>query len=404
MSSKRNDDFYKQLEAFDTFERISDSAVFEPVPDDWYVVIADIKGSTKAIAAGRYKDVNMVGAACITGTLNGIKAAAGDEIDIPYSFGGDGATLMVPESVIAAARASLVGVSEIAQRESGLELRAGAVPARDLRARGVDVRVAKMRLSPGNAMAMFDGGGVEMADKLIKEEDGTGGYRFDGSMVADETGADLTGLSCRWEPLAARNGKMVSMIVRALDAEEDGRRRTYKDILTQLSGVLGRELRDGRPIAANNMRFKWIPKGLRLEARLTRGQGGFLRRYCHLVAESFIQYLLEVFNLEAGSYDAPVYREELRSNSDYRRFDDVLRLILDCTEQQTDAVDAILADLRAKGRIAYGLHIADHALMTCLVFSLEQHQHVHFIDGGEGGFTAAAVPYKRQMAELSRDG
>ncbi len=29
------------------------------MPDDWYVAITDVKGSTKAIEAGRYKDVNL---------------------------------------------------------------------------------------------------------------------------------------------------------------------------------------------------------------------------------------------------------------------------------------------------------------------------------------------------------
>lgn len=45
----------------------------------------DIRGSTRAIEEGRYKQVNMVGAAVITAVLN---ACAGYEI--PFVVGGDG--------------------------------------------------------------------------------------------------------------------------------------------------------------------------------------------------------------------------------------------------------------------------------------------------------------------------
>jgi hypothetical protein len=54
------------------------------------VVLADVKGSTEAVRAGRYKDVNLVGAACITAALNVTR-----DLDLPYAFGGDGATVLI---------------------------------------------------------------------------------------------------------------------------------------------------------------------------------------------------------------------------------------------------------------------------------------------------------------------
>ena len=39
--------------------------------------------------------------------------------------------------------------------------------------------------------------------------------------------------------------------------------------------------------------------------------------------------------------------------------------------------------------------------MTCLVFSLEQSQHIHFIDGADGGFALAAQRFKKQLAALT---
>ena len=42
--------------------------------------------------------------------------------------------------------------------------------------------------------------------------------------------------------------------------------------------------------------------------------------------------------------------------------------------------------------------VPDTALMTCLVFNLEKSEHVHFIDGGDGGFAIAAKQLKAQLA------
>lgn len=76
----------------------------------------------------------------------------------------------------------------------------------------------------------------------------------------------------------------------------------------------------------------------------------------------------------------------------------MLRLVLDCSVEQVAALEESLKTLRLGGGIAYGLQVADTALMTCLVFNLEKSEHVHFIDGGDGGFAIAAKQLKAQLA------
>ena len=55
----------EDLPVFDAFEKVSDPSIFTPLPDDWQVGAADIVKSTAALRAGRYKDVNMAGAAVV---------------------------------------------------------------------------------------------------------------------------------------------------------------------------------------------------------------------------------------------------------------------------------------------------------------------------------------------------
>jgi hypothetical protein len=118
-----------------------------------------------------------------------------------------------------------------------------------------------------------------------------------------------------------------------------------------------------------------------------------------LWTQSLVVYVATRFRLRVGPFDAPRYLRELQLNADYRRFDDTLRLVVDCTPAQADAIERFLQDLHEKGAVAYGVHRSDAALMTCLVFSLESSDHLHFIDGSGGGFTLAAGQLKAQVAE-----
>ena len=60
---------------------------YRPLPDDWVVGFSDVVGSTEAIAKGRYKAVNMVGAGVIAAVANALERRP-----FPFVFGGDGAS------------------------------------------------------------------------------------------------------------------------------------------------------------------------------------------------------------------------------------------------------------------------------------------------------------------------
>ena len=57
------------------------------------MIVADITDSTQAVQDGKYNEVNYLGAACIVSVTNAVR-----EFDLPTVFGGDGATLAVPEA------------------------------------------------------------------------------------------------------------------------------------------------------------------------------------------------------------------------------------------------------------------------------------------------------------------
>jgi hypothetical protein len=149
------------------------------------------------------------------------------------------------------------------------------------------------------------------------------------------------------------------------------------------------------------MRFVWPPSGLGAEALATRGRLPYRLRWLGVWLQSLLQALAERFDLKIGPYDAPAYRLEVQRNSDHRKIADTLHMVLDCTDPEIAAIEAYLAGLHAAGRIVYGTHLAERAMMTCLVFSLEKSRHVHFIDGADGGYALAALQLKAQLQALA---
>ena len=386
--------FYSELSKISSFSSLQYVDNFTPAPDDWWVVVADVTNSTQAVNQGRYKEVNMVGASCITAILNAVEGA-----DIPFVFGGDGATLLIPDHLKTTVNTAMIATRGLAKIEFDIELRFGFVVIKEIRQLGKEVMVGRFELSKGNSLAMFSGGGIELADKLIKQDEKCEQYAVTYCPALNPP--DLTGLSCRWQPLRSQHGQMVCLLIQVLEQDIQNRHRLFGEILDEFTAILGQDLEPPAPVTKKTLRFKWPIKGLIIEAKLTKARQSFIARYSYLLCQSFIQLILERFNLRAGGYNAPVYREELRTNADYRRFDDTLRLVLDCNETQIKAIEKYLADKHQSGKIAYGIHCTQQAQMTCLVFSLEQSQHIHFVDGTEGGFWAAAIQYKKQLSSHS---
>ncbi len=385
------DRFYADLAPFDRFTDLADVSAYAALPDDWLVLCADVRGSTQAIEEGRYKDVNLIGAACITAVLN----VSGD-IEVPFVFGGDGAVIIVPPSLQKPAEVELVALRQMASSKFNLDLRVGVVPVLDLRAHNMDVAVRKYQLSAGNFLAMFTGGGIELAEKLLKSDSDDNKYVL---QPDENTGPpSLEGLSCRWEPLAPQGGVMLTMMVKTISSNAAQEQRLVSEVLAAVSEMLGSDARNASPATPGSMKFRWPPRNAWKEALLTAGKGAVITTYLTVLFTSLVQVWCHRFGKKVSDYDGKTYTDELRSNTDYRKYDDMLRMVLDVTQDQADAIDAYLHTRFEAGDVIYGTHRADSALMTCVVFSLKQSEHVHFVDGADGGFAMAAVDLKARMS------
>jgi hypothetical protein len=163
MAEPATDDFLAGLPLFSSFGQIADPDLYAAVPDDWILGLADVVSSTAAIASGRYKAVNMAGAAVIAAVSNALAPGR-----FPFVFGGDGASFAVSPSQAAAALEALAATATLIGEEFDLTLRVAALPVSAIRASGHNLRIARFAASPDVDYAMFAGGGLSWAETRMK--------------------------------------------------------------------------------------------------------------------------------------------------------------------------------------------------------------------------------------------
>lgn len=374
-------DFYQRLPVFRDFTQVADDACFRPLPDDWMVGVADVRQSTKAIRENRYKAVNMAGAAVIASIANALKGR-----DFPFVFGGDGASFAVPPEDAALARQALAETATWVAEDLDLSLRIAMVSVADIRAHSHDVRVARYMPSENVSIAMFSGGGMAWADAAMK--------RGEIGVPPAPPGShpDLSGLSCRYELIPSQRGQVLSLVVAPGARADPGEFRAVVEAVTR---IVEKTPDASRPLPGQGLRLRWPPQGYDLEARASRRAGESIRaRKAKVLALTLLYFLIMRSGLRVGRFIPSKYTQELIENSDFRKFDDSLRMVLDCTPELAAEIEDYLKKAAAKGLVRYGAHRQDAAMMTCFTPSPVNPNHVHFIDGAQGGYALAAAALK----------
>jgi hypothetical protein len=376
--------FFDTLPLFAEFEGVADADNYRALPDDWSLATADIVDSTKAIAAGGYKSVNMAGASVISALLNALGRR-----DLPFVFGGDGALVAFPAMATATVREALSAVQAWAADELELTMRAAIVPLADIRARGLDVRVARFQASGEVSYAMFTGGGASWAEAEMKAG------RFTIEPAPAGTRPDLAGLSCRWNPIEARHGEIVSIIAVPGVAGSD---KAFQQLVADIVALAGEEERGGHPVPLEGPGFSFPPTGLEAEARALAPKGKRFWPKLMILGQTALIGILSALRLSLGRFDAVQYRSDVVRNSDFRKFDDGLKMTVDLDRERLQRIEERLERAEREGICNYGLHRQDSALMTCIVATPLQRDHIHFVDGAAGGYAMAANSLKAKAA------
>ena len=383
MTASESDPFYSSIPVFRGFSSLMDPALYSSLPDDWSIGVADIVESTTAIAQARYKAVNMAGAAVIAAVTNAL-----DGREFPFVFGGDGASFAVSPDDLDRAREALAATASWVRDDLDLVMRVALVPVGAIRAQGLDVRVARFAPSANLSYAMFSGGGLGWAEAAMKRGE------FAIEVAPSGTQPDLSGLSCRFEEMPATRGLILSvLVVPAANADPTAFRKLIEDIVD----LVERSPDAGQPVPPGGPPLRWPPAGMDYEARAARG-GSLARRRISVLGRTLFVYVIMRFGIRVGGFVPKTYTRQVVENSDFRKYDDGLRMILDCTLELERALTQRLEAAASARIIRYGLHRQDAAMMTCFTPSAMRSDHVHFIDGARGGYASAATALKAMVA------
>lgn len=388
------DYFYSQLPALADFLEITDSSNYVSVPPDWQVIVTDIVGSTKAIESGRYKEVNLIGACSIVAILNIAK-----KFEVPFVFGGDGASLLIPPSLLPETKQALLATKFLAKQEFKLDLRVGIVPVSVVNKNGYDIKIAKLKISENYYQAVFNSYGLTHATDLVKNPDYADIYLI--KDPKEQPKADFSGLECRWQDIPNQHGEIVSILVLATTDEERKANYIYRQVLNKFSEIYGKET-DFHPIPIANLKLTFDERKLMLETKVRSPVGNWLQQQWYLSKiklENSLGAIFMNFKLKVSDMDWGEYKNLFLDSTDYKKFDDILRMVIAGNSEQRQQLTNYLETQYQQGKLVYGLHNSDRAIVTCLVFERNGRQ-VHFVDGADGGYTLAAKAMKKRMQSL----
>jgi Protein of unknown function (DUF3095) len=387
-------DFYAALPVLTELAEITHVQNFVAVPSDWYILISDIVGSTAAIAAGKYKDVNLIGACSIVSILN----VAG-KVEIPFVFGGDGATLLIPPSLVEPAKLALLATQRMSMRAFKLQLRIGIIPISDIPA-DMEVKIAKLRISANYDQAILRGGGITYATELLKAPQTSEKYQILSDRL--DLTEDFSGLECRWEDIPSRHGETVSLIILATKATEAENDLIYRAAIAQIQQIYGGDAM--QPITPRSLHLSLAAQKLNNEVKVFKSNQSALQKWLYLWRIRIVN-LLGIFLIaikhRSSTLDWSKFKGIIAASTDYQKFDDTLRMVIAGNSKQRSQLQNYLEQRCTNGSLVYGIHVSDRALMTCLVFERNGRQ-VHFVDGADGGYAIASRELKQRIGKFSQ--
>jgi len=360
---------------------MADPMLFEEIPQSWHVIITDIVGSTQAVFGGRHEEVNLIATGSIVTVLN---IAFSMDVTIPFFFGGDGATFIVPSSVAEKVMDALAIYRENTQDNFNLELRTGIVLVEEIYKAGHKISIAKLKRSKSFSIPIVLGNGLSFAEAIIKGDD----YIFSNKKSLEKE-LDLSGMQCRWDKIGPPKDKeeIVTMLVIAKNAQEQA--LIFQQILAKIDELYGTpEKRQPISIAKLKLKSTFNKLGTEMRARL-----GKIKLFELIKTWLLTLYGYIYFNTKKGKK----YLKSLVEMSDTLVIDGKINTVMSGTILQRKELEKLLDKMEANGEIIYGIHTSGASIMSCYVRDIED-GHIHFVDGSEGGYTKAAKMLKAKFA------
>jgi hypothetical protein len=383
-----NHRFYKTLTKHETglADLLKSSEMFKNIPNDWHIVLVDIENSTQAVQNGLHHDVNLSATGSIVAILNEIKKKY-QHLEIPYFFGGDGTTFIVPDLFLDTALTVLENYRHHVKRTTSLTLKVGSLQVKEVYERNLKVRIAKLALNPYLTIPILLGTGLKYAEGVIKSS-------FVNSTINNDEiiAVDLNGMECRWQeidpPVDAE--KIICLLINCPD--EALQLEVYQSIIEEITNIFGNDT-ERQPISTFKLKLDLSVSKIKNEMYSRIGKYSFIYLIKNWLITMFGKYYFKLFRKGKD------YIEKISLLSHTIMIDGTINTVISGTQEEIDRLTTFLNELEKQGKIVYGIHTTHASIMSCYVEDRKTN-HNHFVDGTEGGFTSAAKMYKSKMLSV----
>lgn len=374
--------FYKKLKLSkeSLIDLLDNEEDFKNVPESWYVIVVDIQNSTNAVKEGNHHQVNLTATGAIISVLNTIRKFQGN-IEIPYFFGGDGATFIVPFSLLDKIVQVLDNYRIHIKRKTNLVLRVGQIHVKELVEKDVQLKIAKHQLTEKLSIPIVLGNGLKVAEHIIKSS-----FKEKNTTSFDESLLNLEGMECRWDEITPDKSQ-AKVVCLLLDATVEATQSDiYKQVLSQMEKDFG-SFENRQPIKNTKLRLDPNPKKVLEEMKIS------------LVSNNWMYFLKSWLKTNFGKIylnltsSGKQYLKQIGQLSHTFMLDGMINTVFTAEQSKIDNFIAFLDNLEADNKLIYGIHVTHASVMSCYVLD-RRTTHSHFVDGTEGGYTSAAKMFK----------
>ena len=365
---------------------LANESCFSKVPNTWHVVGVDILNSTLAVDQGKHHQVNLTATGAIISVLNFIRKEK-QNIEIPYFFGGDGATFIIPTLFLHRIIKILDNYSLHIKKNTNLILRVGHISVAYLSTQKANLKIAKHQLTDQLSIPIVLGNGLKKAEEIIKinfeENEAT---NFEKALL------NLEGMECRWKeinPIQTQK-KVICLLLDAIN--EDDQRLVYRGVINKMDTFFG-AFDNRQPIKPNNLKLNFSILNIweEMKISLTKQNFGYLLKkwFSTVVGKFYLNF----------SSDGKQYLKQIGQLSHTFMLDGMINTVFTAEQSKIDLFTDYLNQLEKDKKIIYGIHITHASVMSCYVLDRKT-KHSHFVDGTEGGYTSAAKMLKQKLKNI----
>jgi hypothetical protein len=320
--------------------------------------------------------------------IAGLNIAKERNIEIPFFFGGDGGTFLVPEEILADVLTALALHNQNSQKTFGLEMHVGHASIKEILDAGHTIKIARLYIGAGFTKAVILGDGFMYAEKIIKQAE-----KEEGIEVAEQE-LNLDGLECRWDKIKppVEENEIVCYLVEAIDPSKQ--LVVYRNVLMKMEEIYG-NMEKRHPLSLD--RLKLLLKYDKIKKEMLAKYGKWnVYYFISTFLKTFVGKYWLKYDLKIMRVSGKKYLSELIANAETLTIDGRINTIITGKrEKRFKLIDYLIAEEKL-GNLVYGHHISKESIMTCYIESRED-RHIHFVDGAEGGFTEAAKELKSKL-------